>query len=457
MVVRLDADFAAGVMRAAGLEPLTTYPGSKVKWLCRCLTCGEEVSPLYSTVSRGIGGCEVCARRVTARLQREKGLLRARETLSGAGFELLGNYSNARTFSLIRCLSCGQVAKRTLNDIKQGQRCQCQRKPRKPLVSFRPDLASELHPTLNGNRDGLTIGTGERNNVWWLCLQGHEYEATPANRVHEKTESCPYCTRRIAISGVTDFVTENPTLAEELAALQPEGVEPAKLRSHSNVKFRWRCVVYQDHFWESAPSDRLRGFGCPICNGKKVLQGFNDLASTQPEVADQWHPTRNGHLKPTEVATRSNKIVWWLCDQGHEWKANISPRALGVGCPRCSKAGFDSTLPGIFYFIEQPEFLAMKVGITNKNARKDRLAKFRSAGWQIISTIERDDGRKVLELETAMLRWIRKDLGLQVFLGMEEMSTTGGHSETFASDGVEVLTVLDKMNFIMSQIDEAGI
>lgn len=40
------------------------------------------------------------------------------------------------------------------------------------------------------------------------------------------------------------------------------------------------------------------GGGCPYCAGRKVLPGFNDLASKSPDVAAQWNPALNGGLTP---------------------------------------------------------------------------------------------------------------------------------------------------------------
>lgn len=60
-----------------------------------------------------------------------------------------------------------------------------------------------------------------------------------------------------------------------------------------------------------------------------------DLATLNPELAAQWHPTRN-HLKPTDVTCHSGKKVWWQCEKGHEWEAVIDSRSKGSGCPYCS-------------------------------------------------------------------------------------------------------------------------
>ena len=56
----IKPDAAAALMRTAGLEPLETYPGSLRPWKCRCTKCGRTVQPCYSTIQRGSGGCRWC-------------------------------------------------------------------------------------------------------------------------------------------------------------------------------------------------------------------------------------------------------------------------------------------------------------------------------------------------------------------------------------------------------------
>ena len=66
-------------------------------------------------------------------------------------------------------------------------------------------------------------------------------------------------------------------------------------------------------------SDRTKGSGCPVCGGKQGLPGFNDLATTNPELvsqADGWDPT-------TVTAGTERKRAW-RCDRGHRWEARVS-------------------------------------------------------------------------------------------------------------------------------------
>ena len=54
-----------------------------------------------------------------------------------------------------------------------------------------------------------------------------------------------------------------------------------------------------------------------ICESRKLLEGFNDLATITPKLASEWHPTKNGDLKPNQVFPYSNRKVWWTCEHGH--------------------------------------------------------------------------------------------------------------------------------------------
>ena len=67
----------------------------------------------------------------------------------------------------------------------------------------------------------------------------------------------------------------------------------------------------------------------------KLTNSYN-LEKINPKLAKEWHPTKNGNLTPKDVTPSSAQKVWWICDNNHEWLANISSRSYGAGCPYCS-------------------------------------------------------------------------------------------------------------------------
>ena len=60
------------------------------------------------------------------------------------------------------------------------------------------------------------------------------------------------------------------------------------------------------------------------------------LATEYPNIANEWHPSKNGAITPDLVAPKSGKKVWWKCSLGHEWETAVSNRSKGAGCPYCS-------------------------------------------------------------------------------------------------------------------------
>lgn len=111
----------------------------------------------------------------------------------------------------------------------------------------------------------------------------------------------------------------------------------------SSYKAWWICK--KGHSFQTVMYQRAKidGSSCPICSNRKILVGYNDLATTHPQLSREWHPTKNGKLTPNEVTCGSLKKVWWFLQYNDpftrkhfdfEWEAIISNRALkGSGCP----------------------------------------------------------------------------------------------------------------------------
>jgi hypothetical protein len=55
-----------------------------------------------------------------------------------------------------------------------------------------------------------------------------------------------------------------------------------------------------------------------------------------PDLARQWHPTKNEKLTPRKVCPGAHRKVWWKCDYGHSWKSTVLNRSNGNGCPYCA-------------------------------------------------------------------------------------------------------------------------
>ncbi len=105
-----------------------------------------------------------------------------------------------------------------------------------------------------------------------------------------------------------------------------------------NKKVAWICSRGHKYF-ASVNSRTSKGNGCPYCSGHRVLKGFNDLASSDPNLASQWDKDKNGELTPEMVSKGSNKKIWWRCENGHSWDATVNSRKSINDCPICRKKG----------------------------------------------------------------------------------------------------------------------
>lgn len=213
------------------------------------------------------------------------------------------------------------------------------------LATKSPAVAAEWHPTLNGDRTPGTTGDGTKKKAWWRCRTGHEWEASVVSRTRIDLASgrtgngCPYCSGRYSVVGVNDLGTTHPGVAAEWHPTFNDSLRPKDVQAGSQRRVWWRGVC--GHDYKAKIQHRATfGSGCPFCSGNRVLAGFNDLATTHPEIAAEWHPTLNT-LTPQDVSRGSKKKITWLCPFGHTYSctsnARTNPANLN-GCPNCAAA-----------------------------------------------------------------------------------------------------------------------
>lgn len=202
------------------------------------------------------------------------------------------------------------------------------------LASNRPDIAAQWHPTKNGSYTPADVSMGSHKAVWWICAKGHEWRALVKSRVEGC--GCPVCANRMLLPGVNDLASVRPDLARQWDSKKNGGLTPDRILAGTRRKVWWKCE--KGHQWQATVISRTsNGNGCPVCAGKLVVPGENDLASQFPLIAAQWDPEKNGALRPENVTISSNRKVWWQCELGHEYPATVASRTTrGNGCPYCA-------------------------------------------------------------------------------------------------------------------------
>lgn len=201
------------------------------------------------------------------------------------------------------------------------------------LATTRPDLAQEWHHSKNGDLTPSQVMAGSGKRVWWQCRKGHAFQSVIEARANGA--SCPYCSGRKILSGENDLKSRFPDIADEWHPTKNADQRPEETAPSAAKRVWWQCAKCR-HEWITSVNNRTsKGSGCPVCAKRVALAGLNDLETLYPDLAAQWHPTKNGTLKPTHVTRNSNRKVWWQCNKGHEWQAVISERSDGTGCPVC--------------------------------------------------------------------------------------------------------------------------
>lgn len=204
------------------------------------------------------------------------------------------------------------------------------------LANNNPQLAKEWHLSKNGNLNPSDVTPNSGKKVWWKCPKGddHEWQAVVANR--NKGIGCPICSNQKVVRS-NSLASVNPKLAKEWHPTKNKELSPYEVLPGTGRKVWWRCTKDPNHEYQASVLNRSHGKGCPICINFKVVKS-NCLATIYPELAKEWHPTKNGNLTPNDVVPGTNKKIWWKCSKGddHVWQATGNHRMYGTGCPKCN-------------------------------------------------------------------------------------------------------------------------
>ncbi len=388
--------------------------------------------------------------------------------------------------------SFGHVWEATVTARKGGSGCLvCTGKqvsvPHNSLPVEYPEIAKQAY---GWDPETVMAKSGKRKE--WKCAVGHIWSSTVSNRT--SGAGCPYCSNQKVLVGFNDLQTTHPELAKEA-----DGWDPRTKIAGSNKKLPWICS--KNHRWNAVLASRaLNGNGCSYCSGFKVLSGFNDLQTTNPEIAQEafgWDPS--------QVSGGNHKLFSWMCPKGHEYKARIDHRRSGVsnchycsghrvlkgfndlqtlnpslakeavgwdpstvttgsslkrkwkckeghswitsvadrkknGCPTCAQTGFDPNADGYLYFLEHKDWEMFQIGITN--VPDNRLSRHRKLGWELLELRGPMDGHLTQQWETAILRMLKSknaDLSNSKIAGKFDGYSEAWSKSTFEAESIKEL------------------
>ena len=242
---RLTDDETRLAMWEVGLEPLEPYPGSHTPWRCRCMVCGSEVRPHFSTVKHRGSSCDICARKVRAQSQTIPDD-EAVAIMVAAGVQPLVEYPGGLNAWLCQCLTCKRICSPSLSNITRGQGS-C----RHWAGKWDADDCENLM-----RKSGLEpLEPYPGSHTPWRCrcmVCGGEVEPHFSSVKHEGS-GCRICDGQLV------------TNEEAVAVMRAAGLEP--LTDYVNATSAWPCRCSRCEEVVTPTYSSVRGGGgCRICN-----------------------------------------------------------------------------------------------------------------------------------------------------------------------------------------------
>lgn len=354
------------VLADVNLKPLEAFPGSsKDWWLTRCLTCKADCHYRLETLlgkraakETGCGRCDWAdwakdhggnGEPVSAEAQRQ--------LLDQHGFDPVGELLPLQPGHAVvaKCRSCGIQKAKQLSDVA-GWGCHCTRVTRTGGVGTRKDEGAKR------GAKNLFVNSNSLALAWW-DHEANQDSTLKTFTVLARSEAqwiCPDCDYRFPEKVFIMAQSPRCPACMELAKTEYERLRTVPVSDVPALLISWddddedarevmvaggggtlRCFMCPAGHRPKMNPYRYLTDGCSICRGlaTRKQNGRQTLASVLPEIAAQWHPTRNGvKVTPETTGPGSTKPFWWKAECcGHEWEESVKNRDKYQRwlCPKC--------------------------------------------------------------------------------------------------------------------------
>ena len=202
------------------------------------------------------------------------------------------------------------------------------------LKTTDPELAAEWSE--NNGRDAGTVRRDMSSPALWICPACHGEYSYPVAERKIGDDACPYCRGTRVLPGFNDLKTTDPELAAEWS--KNNGRDAGSVPRNANLSALWICPTCHGEYSYPVAERKVGDDACPYCRGARVLSGFNDLKTTDPELAAEW--AENNGRKVDSVFRDANLSALWICPTCHgEYSYPVAERKVGDdACPYCRGA-----------------------------------------------------------------------------------------------------------------------
>ncbi len=231
------------------------------------------------------------------------------------------------------------------------------------LLGKYPEIAKEWDYEKNGDLRPEKVKPFCTKKVFWKhkcsnCDEIHNWNSMIKNRTISKYK-CPICALKTkkcckCKSFINTHKDTHQYVINEIDYEENEknSINIYELSSGSEKKIYWKCM--KDHKWFAIIKNRIsHKTNCPICfNLNRSKGSFKQqlLKNKYPSIFNELHPTKNDKLDINKITFSSNKNIWWICKEGHEWKQIIRNRTSSKNsiCKECNPNLLKNKYPYIF-------------------------------------------------------------------------------------------------------------
>lgn len=247
--------------------------------------------------------------------------------------------------SILKYLKCNNIDVDIVRDNEKILDLMQLSRKKDSLLELMPEIENIWDYEKNGELKPDMFSKCSEKYIWVICTKcGKSYRSKVKDIYNRRTTRCIDCAHFRSEKGVNDFKIKYPHLANEYDYEKNEIKFEDLEFGESKSKFWWKCSKC-GYEWKSSIASRVKSSYCPKCAssvGAKTrslnkIKKEGSLATNYPEIAKEWHPTKNGKLKPDEMTCKNKKVVWWKCSKcGNEWENSVALRTKGFGrCKKC--------------------------------------------------------------------------------------------------------------------------
>ena len=195
-----------------------------------------------------------------------------------------------------------------------------------------------------------------------ICKEHGEFEATPKELRSKKFKGCIECQNYVFYN----IKYDQETFIEKCTKENSERFD------YSNVTFEGfdkpiypRCKEH-GRIKVNNPATHLSYTTCPKCRGSKTRYTKEQFV----EKAIKLHGDLYNYEKSDYISSRDPIEIYCNYCKNYFILNQASTHLQGTGCNLCCNGGFDSSKPGILYYLSINNGEAYKIGITNRTVKE---------------------------------------------------------------------------------------